>query len=163
MRTLACFHGYLCFREGGWLVDAVLAESPAEEAGVVAGERLERIGRTLAPCFLGSSSTHAHTRARTHPRAHTHAQRCTQHGFLKQTISSTVFTQTAGMTAKVQKAAGSYIVALLVLPVRMVHFWYLHLEAALLQFTMLQHCITPQRTPSKGLEDVIVHQVYSQS
>ncbi|KAK9841245.1 hypothetical protein WJX74_002514 [Apatococcus lobatus] len=30
-------------RDGGWLVDAVLAESPAEEAGVVAGERLERI------------------------------------------------------------------------------------------------------------------------
>ena len=37
-------------------MDAVLAESPAEEAGVVAGERLERIGKLRPPALLLSSN-----------------------------------------------------------------------------------------------------------
>lgn len=35
--------------EGGWLVDAAMAESPAEEAGIVRGDRIIEIS---APLFL---------------------------------------------------------------------------------------------------------------
>lgn len=41
--------------EGGWLVDAAMAESPAEEAGIVRGDCIIEISRVLLSvgfCFL---------------------------------------------------------------------------------------------------------------
>jgi len=36
--------------EGGWLVDAAMAESPAEEAGIVRGDRIIEISEHMRRC-----------------------------------------------------------------------------------------------------------------
>ena len=43
---------------GGWLVDAAMAESPAEEAGIVRGDRITEISKALL-AFLHISTAFA--------------------------------------------------------------------------------------------------------
>lgn len=45
--------------EGGWLVDAAMAESPAEEAGIVRGDRIIEISRRCFLFLLFSQLAHA--------------------------------------------------------------------------------------------------------
>ena len=40
--------GHALSPAGGWAVDAVMAESPAEEAGILQGERILEIGEPLS-------------------------------------------------------------------------------------------------------------------
>ena len=52
--TLACL---LAAREGGWSVDGALAESPAEEAGFMPGDRVTEIGALFQALPPGSVRT----------------------------------------------------------------------------------------------------------